>query len=858
MWKKFLAVMAIVGVFSTSTVFAIDADPAPQPAGLIVSEEVSFSDVEIDPTKGETTRVSFDLSANASFYAVLQNKTTLQTFPLRGTQLAPVAVQIAGDDNTVNFTVYGTEENTANGTDLADGTYEVQVFATSGQEQDAATGDLTIRRNPIDADAPQIREFDVEPSTFDARDGEAASISFEITEGAFVTVVIENNRGEVVRTFTEYRGRQSTFRDVEDNISLQWDGRETDGDIVTDGEYAVVVTVENNDGSNEYETDIEIDTTAGNASNGVISDVELDPSGAWDPEREELEIQVELENNVRRLLVRFEKGNEVIEIADDDYIDESDYTVTFDGVDDDGDYIREGVWNLVIWADADKVEMPVTVKYEEQEIVDAFVTKEEFDPTEDEFTDLVIRAGVSSNITVELFNGNQKELTLVESENIRKNQYYSFRWDGTDREGDEVLYGGNWRFKVTAENEIDDDVFAVKFVDISVEEDDVSDRKSNITQDFLSPAIFDSEDGSYVEFNFCVDEDNTEVSLEVFENQSTSGNSEAELLDGVEFEAGCHTIEWNVRDEDDKRLKDGMYTYKVTAKGESSSRETEIGRFVIGNLGRIGGGEIVVPEPPTTICDFDEELVNGVCVPVVIVPEPPTSTCGGYWDAQQLGMSNPEACLAIEWVTEAGIFNGYPDGSFGPYNYINRAEALKTIFLATDAPLLPIDGSKAGFIDVQAHAWYMTYVRTAVMNGFLEGYTTPSGKVAGLDRNISRAEILKLALEAASQFNGVYIAPAMTSPYIDVNAADPNQSWMLKYINVAYQNYLFDEHYNPSTGQYALGANDLVQRWEVALLLYRMNNAGLLGGNYAVTPAYEPYNGDYMEDYGDYYTPYYY
>ena len=857
MWKKFVAVMAIVGVFSTSTVFAFNGDPAPDPVGMIVSEDLTLSDVEIDPTQGQTTTVSFEMTAAGSFYAeLLTPGAGGQIIPLRGTNAAKIAVPAA---DTVTFTVFGTDTNRANGVDLADGTYTIQVFAVdaNGANGDSATGNLEIRRNPVDADAPQITDFEVDPTTFDARDGEAASIDFEITEGAFVTVVIENSRGEVVRTFEDYRGRQSTFFDVEDNISLQWDGRETDGDIAVDGTYAVVVTVENNDGSNEYAKDVVVDTTSGNASNGVIEDVELDPSAAsWDPDREELEISIDLENNVRRLLVRFEKGNEVIEIADDDYIDERDYIVNFDGVDDDGDFIREGVWNLVIWADADKVEMPVTVKYEDQEIVDSFVTKESFDPTEDEFTDLIVRAGVASNVTVELFNGNQKELTLAKDEPIRKNRYYSFRWDGMDRDGDEVLPGGNWRFKVTTENSIDDDVFSVEFVDVEVEEDDVSDRKANLTQDFVSPVIFDEIEDNEMEFSFCVDEDQVEVSLEIFENLSTSGNSEAELLDKVDFEAGCHTIGWNVRDEDDKRLKDGTYTYKLTAKGDSTSRDTELGRFVIGNLGNLGGGEVIV-EPPTPVCGFDEELVNGECVPVIIIEPPqPTSNCGGYWDTAQLAASNSETCAAIDWVTKAGIFGGYQDGSFGPYNFINRAESLKAIFLATDAPLLPVDGSKAGFIDVQPSAWYMPYVRTAVMNNFLTGYSTPAGQVAGLDRNITRAEILKLALESASRFNGTYIAPAMTSPYTDVNAADPNQQWMLKYINVAYQNYLFNEHYNAATGQYALGANDLVQRSEVALLLYRMNNAGLLGGSYAM-PMYDQYDSSYVENYGDNYTPYY-
>ena len=35
--------------------------------------------------------------------------------------------------------------------------------------------------------------------------------------------------------------------------------------------------------------------------------------------------------------------------------------------------------------------------------------------------------------------------------------------------------------------------------------------------------------------------------------------------------------------------------------------------------------------------------------------------------------------VAINYLTEQGVINGYEDGTFGPENPINRAEALKII-----------------------------------------------------------------------------------------------------------------------------------------------------------------------------------
>jgi len=832
MFKKFMAVLAIVGIFSTSTVFAIDADPAAPAPGLISSgANLGINNGTINPGKGQTATISFDLSEDATFHADIVNNTQGHAEyevvrQLIGTEANPVAIELLDTDNTVTFTVYGTDDNTVPLSDLSnvlpDADYVVRVFAKTGVEgAELVSASTTLNITSDDADAPFSTTIEASSTSFDANDGQSTTIDFDITKAAFVTVVVEH-QGVVVREFAEFTGRNGSFYDVDDNLAITWDGKQADGTIVADGEYRIRITTENNDGSNDSVIELNVVTGEG-SSNGVIEDVTLDPSNSWDPAREELEVEIDLSQNVRRLLVRFEKGNEVIEIADDDFVDDSDYIVNFDGIDDDGDAIREGVWTLVILADADKVEMPVEVRYQEQEILETFVTKESIDTSEDEFLDVLVRTGATSNITVEVYRGNQKEVTLVKDEAVSKNRYYAFRWDGKDREGDDAVSGGGWRIKVTAENRTDDDVFSTEFIEIDVEQDRVSDNKSNITNDFIAPAVFDDEINSFVEVSFCIDEDDTEVSLDVFENRSTSGSAEAEVLEDEELNAGCHTYEWNGLDDDNKRLSDGMYTYKLTSNSSSNRKENEIGRFAIGRA-----GNPVIYKKPVVIVEPVEEK------PVVEVPvekvAPVVSNCGGYWDTVQLAYSDEETCAAIEYVSKAGFFSGYQDGSFGPYNYINRAETLKTVFLATKAPVRPIDGSNAGFVDVQAHAWYMPYVRTAVLENFLNGYQGANGREARLDNNITRIEFLKLALEAASKFSGSYIAASGNfSPYADIDAGNPAHAWMLNYANIAYQNYLVDEHYNEMTGQYTLGVNDLVQRKEVALLLYRMANAGLLG-----------------------------
>ena len=92
--------------------------------------------------------------------------------------------------------------------------------------------------------------------------------------------------------------------------------------------------------------------------------------------------------------------------------------------------------------------------------------------------------------------------------------------------------------------------------------------------------------------------------------------------------------------------------------------------------------------------------------------------CAGFPD---VSVSDP-LCPAIQYVKDQGIFAGYPDGTFRPNDVINRAETTKVVLLGFGIPILPDDGTNLGFSDVFINSWYMTYLRTAQDAGIIEGY----------------------------------------------------------------------------------------------------------------------------------------
>ncbi len=794
MWKKFLAALAIVATFATSTAFAVTPGD-PIPGGGNATNYVtglSVSPATFDPSANEVATVRFSLSSAAQIFAYVTN----EQHQLVGT-LSNYAATPAG-----NVSLIWTGKS--NGVALADGAYTVKVYTilnqTSIVDYDFTT--VNISTTPVDEFAPQISGLRADPSTFSPITGEDTEISFSVNNGAYVSVVVKQG-SEVVKHFDKYE--EIDWYSPKSH-SLSWDGTK-DADvngvtaILADGTYAVEVTVDDFIHPVDKESIPVVIATDESGSNGILSGVTFDPSRTWDPTEGELKIEGDLLRDASSFLIEAWRvqGNivERIEIVEDTDRDDGDFEETWDGTDDDGDYIREGTWAIVVRAESSVVVRMLTVSYGEASIGDSFVTKESFDPSLDEVTNLVVKPADSGLLTVEVYKAETRLLTLVDEEEVRKNRWYAFEYDGLDREDDELTPDNDYKFKVTIENETENNVKSVEWIEFDVSDDEVSDKKVNVTNDYSEPIVFDDDEDDSMTIGYRLDDD-AEVFIAVYEGTSTSGNAEIELLDYVEQSEGSHTVSWDGRDEDGRKLSNGIYTYKVVSKS-GSNKDTETGKFVAGRAGEPTPTPGPTPTPTPT----------------------PTSCSRLYYDLDYLNTDN-ELCAAISWATEEGIVDGYPDGSFKPYSSINRAEVLKMIFEAfNNVTILPANGDTFFSDIMNPFAWYMPYVRTARVYGMLSGY---SDGTARLSNNINRVELLKFVLEASNAFTGFEVPYYGYTYYRDVTEG----AWYLKYADIAYEYKLFDDSYDVYTGSYYLTPDAMVQRGEVALLLYRMNKQGLL------------------------------
>lgn len=91
--------------------------------------------------------------------------------------------------------------------------------------------------------------------------------------------------------------------------------------------------------------------------------------------------------------------------------------------------------------------------------------------------------------------------------------------------------------------------------------------------------------------------------------------------------------------------------------------------------------------------------------------------------------------VSVSTLANAGILNGYPDGSFRPDQPITRAELAKVIALFAD-----LKEGTIRFKDVKGH-WAQAYIELAAGNGWINGY--PDGTFRP-DQEITRAETMAM------------------------------------------------------------------------------------------------------------------
>ncbi|MDP2643221.1 MAG: septal ring lytic transglycosylase RlpA family protein [Candidatus Peregrinibacteria bacterium] len=163
--------------------------------------------------------------------------------------------------------------------------------------------------------------------------------------------------------------------------------------------------------------------------------------------------------------------------------------------------------------------------------------------------------------------------------------------------------------------------------------------------------------------------------------------------------------------------------------------------------------------------------------------------------------------VAIDYLRENNIIQGYEDGTFKSKQKISRAEALKIFILASkavqEADIVEINESPLS--DVPADSWFAPYVAIAKEKGIISGYSDGTFQP---DKTINLAESLKIFLSSY---------PDLEYPSTDDIFADAvSTDWFAKYAAYAKQKTLVN-----ITLENKIDPNQDMTRGYMAEIIYR-------------------------------------
>ncbi len=176
----------------------------------------------------------------------------------------------------------------------------------------------------------------------------------------------------------------------------------------------------------------------------------------------------------------------------------------------------------------------------------------------------------------------------------------------------------------------------------------------------------------------------------------------------------------------------------------------------------------------------------------------------------------------IDWLANNGVIRGYDDGTFKPENCVNRAEFLKMMYAMRETDVsAPYPAAMYMFSDVDLKAWYWPYLRFAIKNGIVQGY---SDKTFQPGQCVNRVEAVKMAV--LGFHDGKVPEPwgALQATLIDV-AHDAWYSPMMEYAYDAHVLGVAHVDVKVTGVASAYGKyypNDGMPRGEVAYLLYML------------------------------------
>ncbi|MEK7673485.1 MAG: S-layer homology domain-containing protein [Patescibacteria group bacterium] len=510
------------------------------------------------------------------------------------------------------------------------------------------------------------------------------------------------------------------------------------------------------------------------SSNLKIVDFEVE-NAIFDPwDDQELRIDFTINEDADVTFEIYDEDDDLIKtVKDEKFYEKGDYTITWDGEDEEGDIASQGEYSYKLKVengnDSDKETGAFYIKKgynsdkistQDPRLKNVFVTKDEFDPGRNEETTIVFDLTAKADLQVTIYDEEDKKVVELMDEDDQSADNYQVTWDGEEALDTSETY----TYRIYAKNSKGEEIKEGK---IKVAEDNPKDTTANIYKDQSDEIIYTPKNNELgISFKL---EKSAEVTLEIRDKS----NLIAEITEKEEFSEGSHTLYWDGEDKYNDVTEDGIYKYRLTAKNKKG-KNVEEGYFLISGA---------------TEKKFNNDL------------------CGKFNDLTE----DSKYCEAIEWAVGEGVFNGYNDGTFRANQAISRAESLKVILNALNVNTIKSYNYNLGFYDTEKGAWYEEFIQTGLSLGIVKGYSDNTFRPF---QSVNRIEALTMLLNTAKAKDNITIPTNnIGQPYYDTPNT-PATKWYLSYVYYA-------QAYDLTDNEKYFYPDAKMTRGEMADMLYR-------------------------------------
>lgn len=725
---------------------------------------VSTNPSSFDPSKGESTTVTYTLNTSASLRVeVKYNGSIIKT-------LRSQSEQGAGSYNLV------WDGRNTNGTVMGPNNYTVEVYAVNNAGSTTKTANAVIVNNPVEQ-APVVT-VSASPLSFDPTDGETTSVNYSLNTTANLRVDIKQG-SSVVKTLRSLASQNAG------SYSLVWDGRNTSGTVMGLGTYTAEVYAVNNSGSDTDTASVTIVENGGGVTAPNLTNVYANPT-PFDPDTENTRIYFTLDKTASTTVTIRDGSSTIRTLVSGTQLSAGTYYYEWNGRNSSGNVVGDGTYtarvNASNSAGADTEDTSVQVDSNGNggtcDIVTThYVDPSTFDPKEED-AEITYSLSRSANVTIKIkeYSGGATIKTLFTNQ-YRSSGTHNVFWNGRESDGD-YASDRSYSYEITAEvsgcsNDVEYGTVRVDSDGSNNDNDWPSTDESLIRNLIVRNEIFDPRYGERSEVEFELT-DRADLVVQVMDGNRVIRT----LRDSDNQASGDYSNYWDGRDDDGDRVRDDVYQFRVMADNGDDT-------------------------------DTDRAYVE-VDTDGYIIGFPESDRCAGYRDVSV----NSPFCKAIELMTERGIFEGYSDGTFRPYASINRAETVKVVTLALGYDVNIGGTYRTGYRDTSDTAWYAPYLYVAKREGIATGYPDGSFRPSS---TINRVELLRVFLEG----NKTNLYSCSPQPFTDTPITS-DTNWYMKYACYAKDHGLMNSEYSNM-----LYPAEAMTRGDVADLFYDFEIKGL-------------------------------